>query len=296
MSGCSSCPSQGSCSSQATGSCPSTSGVTPQFWPLGPGSRIGTVIAVGSGKGGVGKSTVSALLATALRREGYQVGILDADITGPSMAQAFGLESGLQVTEEERWLPPHTHSGMPLISLNLLLENKEDPVVWRGPVLGSVIKQFWSDVDWGTLDVLILDMPPGTGDVPLTVFQSIPVDRFVVVTAPQDLVRMIITKACRMAEKMQVPVLGLIENYSYLSCGHCGEKIYPFGQGKTDSIAEVLGLPLLDNLPIDSKIQEAMDEGRVDLTTHPYLKGTVQAITELIEKKRCIREAAETQD
>lgn len=296
MSGCSSCPSQGSCSSQSSGNCPSNGAFVPQFWPLGPQSRIGTVIAVGSGKGGVGKSTVSALLAVALRREGYQVGILDADITGPSMAQAFGLESGLTVTEEDRWIPPHTRSGMPLISLNLLLENKEDPVVWRGPVLGSVIKQFWSDVNWGNLDVLILDMPPGTGDVPLTVFQSIPVDRFLVVTSPQDLVRMIVTKACRMAEKMGVPVLGLVENYSYLTCAHCGERMYPFGAGKTQEAAELLGLPFLDALPIDSQVQQAMDEGRLDASSHPYLQQTVEAISELIEKKRAFAASSDSDE
>lgn len=288
MSGCTSCPSAGGCSSQAQGGC---STAVPQFLPLAEGNRILTVVAVGSGKGGVGKSTVTALLAVMLRREGYRVGILDADVTGPSMPQAFGIEEAPGVDEHQHLIPPKTQLDLPIMSLNLLLEDKEEPVVWRGPVIGGVIKQFWQEVQWGHLDVLLIDMPPGTGDVPLTVFQSLPVDRFLVVTSPQELVRVIVTKACRMAEKMNVPVLGLVENLSWLSCGDCHHRIYPFGEGRSQAVADQLGLPLLDQLPIDPRINAYMDEGQIERFPEARLAGSVQAISALIQKKKAFFES-----
>ena len=189
-----------------------------------PNSSVKKVIGVVSGKGGVGKSMTSALLACAMARRGYHCGVLDADITGPSIPTAFGLNTRA-VGDGESIFPELTTGGIKVISLNLLLENKGDPVIWRGSLLGGVVKQFWSDVRWGELDYLFIDMPPGTGDVPLTVFQSIPVDGIVVVTSPQDLVSLIVTKAVRMAEMMHKPILGVVENYSYFQCPNCGEKL-----------------------------------------------------------------------
>lgn len=294
MSDCSSCPSHGGCSSEAQGGCGTGGAYVPTFLNPGKGSRILTVIAVGSGKGGVGKSTVSALLAVMLRREGFTVGILDADITGPSMGQAFGIDGGIRANEDKQILPPRTRLDMPLMSLNLLLEDKGEPVVWRGPIIGGVIKQFWNEVHWGHLDVLILDMPPGTGDVPLTVFQSIPVDRFLVVTTPQDLVRMIVKKACRMAEMMQVPVLGLVENMSSFVCPDCGSIHHPFGKGKTEEAAKALGIPFLDEMPIDPAINAHMDAGDIERFPLHLLQESVKQISELVNrKKRMLSEGGE---
>jgi Mrp family chromosome partitioning ATPase len=227
-------------------------------------SHIKKVIAVMSGKGGVGKSTVTCALAAAMARRGKKVGVLDADITGPSVPKAFGVHQ-LAEGNELGLLATQTFGGIAIMSLNLLTEHETDPVIWRGPVIAGTVTQFWTDVIWGDLDYLFVDMPPGTGDVPLTVFQSLPVDGVIVVTSPQDLVSMIVTKAVRMAEMMDIPVLGFVENYSYFRCPNCGEKHAIFGESCLEQLAESLSVPILARLPIDPTVAQAMDEGRVEL-------------------------------
>ena len=246
---------------------------------LNPKSQVKKVIAVVSGKGGVGKSTVTSLLAVAMARKGKRVGVLDADITGPSVPTAFGVTE-CQGANDEGLYPALTRTGIQVMSINLLLDNPADPVVWRGPVIAGAVKQFWTDVIWEDVDYLFVDMPPGTGDVPLTVFQSLPVDGIVIVTSPQDLVSMIVTKAVRMAEMMHIPVLGFVENYSYLECPDCGKRIKVFGEGHLDEVAQNLGLPVLARLPIDPKVAEAYDNGLMEtIDTEP-----VNPVIEAIEK------------
>ena len=228
-----------------------------------PFSRIGHVIGVVSGKGGVGKSMVTSTLAVAMSRLGKKVGILDADITGPSIPKGFGL-SGRIMAAEEGMLPAKTRGGIEVISLNLLTDNETDPVVWRGPVIAGAVKQFWNETYWGDVDYLFVDMPPGTGDVPLTVFQSLPVDGIVVVTSPQDLVSMIVTKALKMAELMQIPVLGLIENFSYFQCPDCGKRHHIFGQSKIAEVAAAHHVPVLAQLPMDPSLAADCDAGRLE--------------------------------
>lgn len=230
---------------------------------LNPKANVKKVIAVVSGKGGVGKSTVTSMLAVAMARKGKRVGVLDADITGPSAPTAFGVTE-CQGANDDGLYPALTRGGIQVMSINLLLDNPGDPVVWRGPVIAGAVKQFWTDVIWEDVDYLFVDMPPGTGDVPLTVFQSLPVDGIVIVTSPQDLVSMIVTKAVRMAEMMHIPVLGFVENYSYLECPDCGRKIKVFGEGHLDEVAQNLGLPVLARLPIDPKVAEAYDNGLME--------------------------------
>ena len=233
-------------------------------------SSIKKVIGVVSGKGGVGKSMTSALMAVEMRRRGYGVGILDADITGPSIPTAFGIHE--RATGDDTALfPAVTPSGIKVMSLNLLTANETDPVIWRGPVIAGVVTQFWSDVVWGDVDYMFVDMPPGTGDVPLTVFQSLPVDGVIVVTSPQDLVSMIVTKAVHMAQMMSVPLLGLIENYSYFQCPDCGAKHTIFGESHLEQEAMKLGLPLLAKLPIDPKVAAAFDAGKIESLETNYL-------------------------
>ncbi len=227
---------------------------------MNPLSNIRHVIAVMSGKGGVGKSLVTSALAAACHKAGKKVGILDADITGPSIPKAFGIHDRAPGSEVGIF-PVESKGGIPVMSLNLLMENETDPVVWRGPVIAGAVKQFWTDVVWGDLDYLFVDMPPGTGDVPLTVFQSLPVDGVIVVTSPQDLVSMIVTKAVKMAQMMEVPVLGLVENYSYFQCPDCGKRHAIFGQSKLEQVAADLGLPILERLPIDPTLAAACDAG-----------------------------------
>lgn len=228
-----------------------------------PLSSAKQVIAVMSGKGGVGKSTVTCCLAAAMARRGRRVGVLDADITGPSVPTAFGIHD--KATGSELGIDPAlTAGGVKLMSLNLLTENETDPVVWRGPVIAGTVKQFWTDVVWGDLDYLFIDMPPGTGDVPLTVFQSLPVDGVVVVTSPQDLVSMIVTKAVKMAGLMDIPVLGLVENYSYFKCPDCGHTHAIFGESKLESVAAGLGLEILARLPLDPALAAACDAGTLE--------------------------------
>ena len=247
--------------------------------PLNKYSSIKPVYAIMSGKGGVGKSSVTASLATAMAKKGFKVGIMDADITGPSIPKAFGLNTRA-VGDGESIFPEFTLGGIKVMSLNLLLENPADPVIWRGSLLGGVVKQFWSDVNWGELDYLFIDMPPGTGDVPLTVFQSIPVDGIVVVTAPQDLVSLIVTKAVRMADMMHKPILGVVENYSYFQCDKCGEKHYIFGQSNLDQVAASLGVKVLAQIPMDPAMAQAMDQGAVENLAHNYLDPVADQILE----------------
>lgn len=222
------------------------------------------VLAVLSGKGGVGKSSVSALMAAGLARQGYKVGILDADITGPSIPKMFGLKTRPDAFDNHI-LPVKTASlGIAVMSLNLLLPQEDDPVIWRGPILAGVVKQFWTDVVWGKLDYLIVDLPPGTGDVPLTVMQSLPLDGLVVVTSPQDLSLMVVKKAIKMAEHMDVPILGMVENMSYLKCPKCGEEIYLFGVSRAEDVACQAGVRLIEVLPVDPELAELSDRGRIE--------------------------------
>ena len=244
---------------------------------LNPKSTVKKVIAVVSGKGGVGKSTVTSMLAVAMAREGKRVGVLDADITGPSAPTAFGVTE-CQGADDDGLYPALTRSGIQVMSINLLLDNPADPVVWRGPVIAGAVKQFWTDVIWEDVDYLFVDMPPGTGDVPLTVFQSLPVDGVVIVTSPQDLVSMIVSKAVKMANMMHIPVLGFVENYSYLQCPDCGKKISVFGQSHLDEVAAKFDLPVLARLPIDPAVAEAFDSGLMETVNTDALAAVVDAI------------------
>lgn len=244
---------------------------------LNPNASVKKVIAVVSGKGGVGKSTVTSMLAVAMAREGKRVGILDADITGPSAPTAFGVTE-CQGADESGLYPALTRTGIQVMSINLLLDNPADPVVWRGPVIAGAVKQFWTDVIWENVDYLFVDMPPGTGDVPLTVFQSLPVDGVIIVTSPQDLVSMIVAKAVKMANMMHIPVLGFVENYSYLRCPDCGRKISVFGKSHLDEIAAQFDLPILARLPIDPAVAEAYDNGQMETVNTEALSAAVEAI------------------
>ncbi len=232
--------------------------------PLREGSKIGKVIAVVSGKGGVGKSLVTSLLAVNANRKGLKTAILDADITGPSIPMCFGVKSEV-ISDGESMIPPVTQKGIKVMSLNLLLPNASDPVAWRGPIIAGCVKQFWTDVNWGENDVMFIDMPPGTGDVPLTVFQSLPVDGMIIVTSPQDLVSMIVGKAVRMAELMNIPILGLVENFSYFQCPDCGKEHRIYGESKVEEIAKAHGIPKVAKLPIDPKLAAACDAGMIEL-------------------------------
>ena len=239
--------------------------------PANPYSSVKKVIAVVSGKGGVGKSLVTASLARMLKEQGYNVGILDADVTGPSIPKMYGVHEQAGATEQGIF-PCLAKDGTRIMSVNLLLEDEDSPVIWRGPIIASVVKQFWTDVIWDDLDYLLVDMPPGTGDVPLTVFQSLPVDGAVIVTSPQDLVQMIVKKAYNMAIQMKIPVLGLVENYSYVKCPDCGKEIHVFGESHIDEIAKELGVPVLGKMPIDMKLAEVVEEERFYEAENPYLK------------------------
>lgn len=231
--------------------------------PLNKDSSIKHVYAIMSGKGGVGKSSTTASLATAMAKRGYKVGIMDADITGPSIPMAFGVHQ--RATGTDAGIDPAvTPSGIKLMSLNLLTANETDPVVWRGPVIAGVVTQFWQEVVWGDVDYMFVDMPPGTGDVALNVFQTLPVDGVIIVTSPQDLVGMVVEKAVKMAQMMNIPIVGLVENMSYLACPDCGRKIYLFGEGKTQEAADRYGLPLLAQMPIDPALAALVDAGRIE--------------------------------
>ncbi|MBE5956190.1 MAG: Mrp/NBP35 family ATP-binding protein [Lachnospiraceae bacterium] len=244
-------------------------------------SSVKKVIGVVSGKGGVGKSTVTSLLATGMNRAGFKTAIMDADITGPSIPKAFGLKEPIYGTAEGLFVPAKTKTGIEVVSINLLLENETEPVLWRGPILGGVIKQFWGETWWQNIDFMFVDMPPGTGDVPLTVFQSLPLDGIVIVASPQELVGMIVEKAVNMAKMMNVPILGLVENYSYLVCPDCGKKINVFGESHIMDIAAKFSLPVLGQLPIDSRVAEACDNGTVEDLEEIYLNDAVAMIERL---------------
>ena len=246
---------------------------------LNPKSTVKKVIAVVSGKGGVGKSTVTAMLAVAMAKKGKRVGVLDADITGPSAPTAFGVTE-CQGANDDGLYPALTKTGIQVMSINLLLDDASSPVVWRGPVIAGAVKQFWTDVIWEDVDYLFVDMPPGTGDVPLTVFQSLPVDGIVIVTSPQDLVSMIVTKAVKMANMMHIPVLGFVENYAYLECPDCGKRINVFGESKLDAVAAEFDLPVLARLPIDPKVAESYDNGQMESVNTDAMK----AVLEVVEK------------
>lgn len=246
--------------------------------PTGEYNTIKHVIGVVSGKGGVGKSMTTSMLAVLLNRMGYKVGILDADVTGPSIPKTFGV--GTKVYQNEVGIiPAETKNGIKIMSVNLLLEEKDMPVLWRGPVIAGVVKQFWHDVVWGELDYLIIDCPPGTGDVPLTVFQSIPLDGVVIVTSPQDLVSLIVRKAYNMARMMEVPVIGMIENMSYAVCPDCGKKIELFGSAST-TVAEELNIPLLARMPIETSLAQLVDNGEFERFTCDYLENAAKTIAE----------------
>ena len=233
-------------------------------------SKIKKVIAVVSGKGGVGKSMITALLAVEMQRRGFSTAVLDADVTGPSIPRAFGLR-GLAAGDASGIFPMRTKTGIEVISMNLLLENAEDPVLWRGPIIGGVVDQFWTDVVWGDVDYMFIDMPPGTGDVPLTVFQTIPVDGIVVVASPQELVGMIVEKAVRMADLMKIPVLALVENMAYFECPNCGERHYIYGESHADEIAKKHGIELVAKMPIAPKLAAACDAGLMELSEVDHL-------------------------
>lgn len=269
-SGCSS----ESCSSCAhASSCPSKKQDMRE--PANPYSHVRKVIGVISGKGGVGKSMVTASLARMAVEQGFTAGILDADITGPSIPKMYGVHENA-FGSEEGMFPCTAKDGTKIMSINLLLENEDDPVVWRGPIIANVVKQFWTDVMWGDLDFLFVDMPPGTGDVPLTVFQSLPVDGVVIVTSPQDLVQMIVKKAYNMANAMHIPVLGIVENYSYLECPDCGKRISVFGESHIDEIASELGVDVLGKMPIDPRLAEMVEAEKFYEVENIYLKNITE--------------------
>ncbi len=246
-------------------------------------SNIKKVIGVVSGKGGVGKSSVTAMMAVLINRDGYKTAILDADITGPSIPKAFGIKEKASGTEEGI-LPVKTKTGIDIMSINLLLENDTDPVVWRGPVIAGTVKQFWTDVIWEDVDFMFVDMPPGTGDVPLTVFQSLPVDGIIVVTSPQQLVSMIVEKAVKMANLMHIPVLGIVENMSYFECPDCKTKHSIFGESQIEDVAEKYGIPRVVKLPITSEIANVCDKGIVELVGGEWLNEMAGDVENLLRE------------
>lgn len=274
----SSCSGASSCSKESCEGC-SHNSQNPQSMleAMNAYSNIKHVIGVVSGKGGVGKSFVTSSLAVQMAKAGYKVGILDADITGPSIPKMFGAHGQL-VGDEKGMYPYETKEGIKIVSINLLMEDEEAPVVWRGPVIAGAVKQFWNEAVWGDVDYLFVDMPPGTGDVPLTVFQSLPVDGIVIVTSPQELVQMIVKKAFHMANMMHIPVLGLVENFSYLKCPDCGKKIALFGESNIDEVAAKEGIRVLGKLPLDPAYAKAADAGAFYEMENPYLDAAVDAL------------------
>ena len=273
-----SCSSASTCSRSSCEGCPSKE-KTSMLEEMNPYSNVKHVIGVVSGKGGVGKSFVTSSLAVMMAKAGYKVGILDADITGPSIPKMFGVKG--QVMGDERGIiPMESKDGIKIISINLMMDNEEAPVVWRGPVIAGAVKQFWSETYWGEIDYLFVDMPPGTGDVPLTVFQSLPVNGIVIVTSPQELVQMIVKKAYNMANMMNIPVLGVVENFSFLKCPDCGKQINIFGESKIEEVSNMLGVNLLGKLPLDPAYAEAADKGVFYDMENPYL----EAAKEILER------------
>ena len=279
----STCSGASTCSRESCEGCPSHNGAGAQKIiqeAINPHSSVKKVIGVVSGKGGVGKSFVTASLAAAMRKAGYEVGIMDADITGPSIPRMFGVHGPAYGTQEGVSAIA-AEDGTKIMSINLLMEDEEAPVIWRGPVIGGAVKQFWTDIIWGDLDFMFVDMPPGTGDVPLTVFQSLPVDGIIIVTSPQELVQMIVKKAYNMAQMMHIPVLGIVENFSYVKCPDCGKEIKVFGESHIDEVAEELSIPVFGKLPIEPERAAAADAGKFYETENPYLEAAVEALKQL---------------
>ncbi len=251
---------------------------------LNSASSVKKVIGIVSGKGGVGKSLVTSMMAVSMNRKGKRTAILDADITGPSIPTAFGIDTseGVGVTPDGKlMMPSKSLEGVEIMSSNLLLDHNTDPVIWRGPVIAGAVKQFWSETLWQDIDYMFVDMPPGTGDVPLTVFQSLPVDGIIIVTSPQELVSMIVAKAVNMAKKMEIPILGVVENMSYLECPDCKKRISVFGESHIEEVAKENGIPVLAKLPIDPKISQMVDAGQVEYLEFPWLEGAVEAVEKL---------------
>ncbi len=251
--------------------------------PQNKASRVKHVIGVVSGKGGVGKSLVTSMLSVTMKRRGFNTAILDADITGPSIPKAFGLKSGCITGSDLGMFPAITKTGIEVMSVNLLMDEETKPVVWRGPVIAGVVKQFWSEVVWGEVDFMFVDMPPGTGDVPLTVFQSLPLDGIVIVTSPQELVSMIVEKAVNMANLMDVNVIGLVENYSYIICPDCGKVIRPYGESHIDELAKTHNTKVLANLPIDPSLASLCDKGVIELFEGDYMERAADNIEALLK-------------
>ena len=282
-----SCASASSCSRGSCEGCPSHASAqngtrnTSFIEEPNKNSNIKHVIGIVSGKGGVGKSLVTSSLAGVMARAGYSVGILDADITGPSIPKMFGVHGPAAANAEGVMLPEVAEDGTKIMSVNLILDDEEQPVIWRGPVVAGVVKQFWTDVQWGDIDYLFVDMPPGTGDVPLTCFQSLPVDGIVIVTSPQELVQMIVKKAYNMADMMHIPVLGLVENYSYIACPDCGKKIEIFGESHIDEVAGELNVPVIGKLPMNRKFATAADSGRIFDVENEYLVSAKEILEKL---------------
>lgn len=249
--------------------------------PLNPASSVKKVIGVVSGKGGVGKSLVTSLMAVQMNARGQKTAILDADITGPSIPRAFGIEGGVGMTPDGLMIPAVSSTGVEIMSSNLLLDRDTDPVIWRGPVIAGAVKQFWSETLWQDIAYMFVDMPPGTGDVSLTVFQSLPVDGILIVTSPQELVSMIVAKAVNMAKKMDIPILGLVENMSYLVCPDCGKKISVFGESRLEEVGKEYGIPVLAKIPITPQVAQAVDQGTVEYVEADWLKKAVDTVSAL---------------
>ena len=279
----SNCSGASSCSKESCEGCPSNAknkaggGIAKE--PMNAASNVKKVIGVVSGKGGVGKSMVTASLANMMAEKGYRVGILDADITGPSIPKMYGLHGPAQADDNGIY-PPLAENDIKVMSINLLMPDEEAPVIWRGPVISGMVKQFWTDVVWDKIDYLFVDMPPGTGDVPLTVFQSLPVDGIVIVSSPQDLVKMIVKKAYNMAEMMKIPVLGIVENYSYVKCPDCGKELKIFGESHIEEIAAELNVPVVGKMPIDMEYASKADSGAFDQIDNEYITKAVEVMPE----------------
>ena len=258
--------------------CSSKQGGAPTFEKTNDLSRIKKTIAVVSGKGGVGKTLVSSMLAVELHRRELKTAIIDADVTGPSIPKAFGLKGLCDAAPLGGIMPVKTTTGIETVSVNLLLEDTSSPVLWRGPVIAGMVKQFWTDVIWGDVDVMVIDCPPGTGDVPLTVFQSIPVDGIIIVTSPQDLVSLIVSKAVNMAKLMNIPIIGIVENMSYVECPNCGKKIEVFGKSHTEETAKQFGIPVLARIPINPELASQCDKGVIELFEGDWMSAVADAV------------------
>lgn len=275
---CKTCPSANGCTTE-----PGKCGVDPEKALLGSLNRIENVLVVMSGKGGVGKSSVTGLIASTLAKQGKRVGILDADITGPSQPKVFGLKNVELKASEYGIIPPITKLGIKIISINFFLPNEDDPVIWRGPLLAGAVNQFWGETDWRDLDYLIVDLPPGTGDVPLTVLQSLPVTGIVIVSSPQDLAFMVVKKTIKMTQKLSIPILGLVENMSFAICNHCGEKLEIFGKSQGEVIARDSGIELLGKLPWDAELNNLVDQGRIEEYDSPAAHEMVENIIRVLD-------------